>query len=212
MLNLIDLFNKSSEENAKMVIKILVEKLMDKIGHNNLNCFFIFKLMENGFITQNEIAERIYNIITVNFIYQKDKLSYYERFIKSNLEMFEAIDNERINNMLVWFFCELNEIKNISFEKICGMLNSQRKQFIQKYIPNDIEEFKKMRKSGEPDDEDTRALIHDNDEKFKLPSPSKFSFNFGMNKSKAQSIVPFNIFDSYIENGETTYLDYAAAY
>ena len=73
------------------------------------------------------------------------------------------------------------------------------------YFPDRIEEYKRMRDNYEPDDELTNAIRKDDvDTVQKLLSKSEASLN--------KSNVPFNIFETYILNGETKYINYAAVY
>lgn len=62
-----------------------------------------------------------------------------------------------------------------------------------------------MRDNGEPLDEIALSLRHDDVDKFQnITSMSNIDI--------LTSVIPYNIYEFYVKNGETNYLDYAAAY
>lgn len=62
-----------------------------------------------------------------------------------------------------------------------------------------------MRDNGEPLDEIALSLRHDDVDKFQnIISMSNIDI--------LTSVIPYNIYEFYVKNGETNYLDYAAAY
>lgn len=64
-----------------------------------------------------------------------------------------------------------------------------------------------MREKGEPDDLITKVIINDDLDTMKDILSHKNDFaTFGKKE------IPFNIFESFIINGATRYINYAAAY
>ena len=214
LMDLLLLLDKSSTENlnTKKIIPFLSQKLMQVIGYNKLNCAFIHRLYKKGFITKEEIVEEIIMQLSLtDSTYENENITSSGKFLNEYLRKFnkDFDTNDRINNMLVWFFCELIEIKKIPFDTIINTLDRNHANIVQLYYPNNFDEFKKMRENYEPNDEITKALKYDDVEKVKKNIPkSRFGFAKIPNKEK----VPFNIFESYVQNGITECINYAAAY
>ncbi|KAK8839179.1 hypothetical protein M9Y10_032106 [Tritrichomonas musculus] len=209
LFDLMMLLDKSYSENNQLniLLPFLTKSLLNNIGCNLLNCSFIYLLNQKSIISKEDIVEQIHKSIQCN------KCS---KLLSPNHNMFmptfsyqnndnnnNYFNKEWLNNSIIWFFPELIEIKKYSFnqliESICFWNRGRLKEFIRKYYPDNIDGFKKMRESGEPDDELALALRHDDVNKLK-----SFSGQY--------IVVPFNMFESFIYNGNTDLIKYSAAY
>ena len=176
-------FQLEQESNEKNQFHIfapfIVNKLLDNFGTDKHDISFIYNLYRRGMISREEIIDSLkkYNNKNSNSIY------YCE-------------------NIIYWFF---PEIIQISDEKdFFYKLNSSNQSFFKKYL-NDIDKYTEMLDLGEPTDEITKALRHDD-----VDSLQALVANSRINISKAT--VPYNIFEDVVNNGTTKYINYAAAY
>ena len=76
---------------------------------------------------------------------------------------------------------------------------------IDSYYPDKMDDYKKMRESGEPDDELTQSLRKDDVD---LLQSFILKNNFDVSNAK----VPFNIYEEFVPNNSTNYINYSAAY
>ena len=208
LMSLIELLDnsKSDDNDLKLLIPFLVQKLMNDIGSSMTNCAFIYKLSQKGFISREEIAEVIYRRLSFeDESLQKDKdLEPFNFVNKYLIKIEKKFDFDSRNNALLWFCPELMEIKHMQLDIIRRKINSViNNAFFSKYFPSDPSKFKEMRDSGEPDDKLTLAIRHDDVDELKS------SLTDSPNISQ---IVPFNLFESFVNNGRTNLLNYAAAY
>ena len=109
--------------------------------------------------------------------------------------------------------------RSFNYDEVSKDLEPDNLYFIREYYVDKKSEFNKMRNSGETIDEFTLAIRKDDINKvksifekktqfsfFKEPIEKRISNIFSYNK------IPFNIFESFIDNGETNYVNYSAAY
>lgn len=129
----------------------------------------------------------------------------YQKGIFTNEELFpnfEYILNKQMHlhsfdPFFLWFLPEIIELdKNIHYESF--ITNT--------YLPDNLDLYKKMRDSFEPNDEITRSLRKDDIDTFL----SILSKNQIINLSNC--FVPNNIFDTEIMNNNMNYINYAAAF
>lgn len=173
------------ENKLSIFLPFLVKMLMKLFTSKNTYCSFVCFLMSKGVIQKEEIMKKISSILDKN---------------ANNYDT-----DAEIKNILLWFLPEIFELKNDFFQKKFFNSIFSKRSFLKTYIPDKIDFYKKMRDSGEPDDEITKALRNDDVDYFQkliLPNINKIS----------KCVVPFNIFEDYIENGSTNYINYAAAY
>lgn len=216
LFDLLIQIDKDSKENEELknllpfIISILICSAFDNIQDSNpktTNNFspnrsipfnndmakyaFIFKLYKNGMISKEEIKSYM--------------AKYNFTCIELNLwflpELIEVHGLETIQN-------HFQSIPNYSF-KFINDKNEQKRDnyisFVLSYLPDKIELYKEMRDKEEPVDLLTKSLrIDDIDTLQSIISKSKINLS--------QSIVPFNLFENFIDNGNTRYIDYAAAY
>lgn len=179
----------STYDDFKNLINILATKLLNNLGFNKLNCAFIYRLIQKGIISKEDFVFKINRCFRLN---------------NCDLKITYNFNRQRINNTLTWFFPELIDIGHIPIDLIYVSIDSVHEKFVKKYYPDHIDQFIQMRDSGEPDDELTKMLRKDDVEGLKEL--------LSKNDVVLDSDVPFNIFEYYIQNGQTTPLNYAAAY
>ncbi|KAK8884690.1 hypothetical protein M9Y10_043809 [Tritrichomonas musculus] len=126
---------------------------------------------------------------------------------------------ERINNSLIRFFKELLDNRSFNYDEVSKDLEPDNLYFIREYYVDKKSEFNKMRKSGELIDEFTLAIRKDDINKVKSIFEKKTQFSFfkepieiRISNIFSYNKIPFNIFESFIDNGETNYINYSAAY
>ncbi|KAK8840572.1 hypothetical protein M9Y10_030782 [Tritrichomonas musculus] len=191
---LITLNEAADEENdLNILLPFLVKQLMIQIGKNKLNCSFIYLLHKKGIISKEEIVNKIILV---------------DVFLKNSNEQPEVSDtfnHQHHSNIVCWFFPELIKLKQIETSQLMNFLQPKTRTFISKFLPDKIEEFEKMRDSGEPNDLITKAILHDDVDLLQLVI-SKNNIDISNNKNR----IPFNIFESFIT--DSNYLNYSAAY
>ena len=176
-----------------------------------------------------------YSMADYGFIY-----SMYKRGIIAQETLYAQLKDARLKNSFLkaWFFPELNQFQenkptsSFSLSKggpatggtfgspatggtfgssaTGGAFGSsatvQVDLFIRSFPPERIDIYKKLRDSGEPDDELTKALRRDDVDTVQKIITSSGETDF------SKAFVPFNIFENYVPNGKTRYINYAAAY
>ena len=171
-----------------------LDKEADETNKLNILVQFIKKILLNSaFENSKQIS-----MTSLSFIFKLYKKGFIEKDALYD-ELGNIIDNS--SEYQSWFYPELIEIKDNNNMKMTKKVN----QFIKTYLPDKIELYKQMRDSGEPDDEITKALRNDDVDTFQRIL-SKSNCNI------SKSFVPFNIFEDFIDNGKTRYINYAAAY
>ena len=109
------------------------------------------------------------------------------------------------NNIIDWFLPELFQLNKLFVDKLIKKSDKLRKSFFDSYLPDKLDKYKEMLDLGEPDDRITYSIRHDDVESLKLI----------IIKCKIdifKSVVSYNIFEDFIQNGQTNYLNYSAAY
>ncbi|KAK8872183.1 hypothetical protein M9Y10_007947 [Tritrichomonas musculus] len=201
---LVQLEKESNETNLlNLLVPTIVKNLMLSFGKNMQNCSFVFNLHKKGFITKDEIISHLNKYFKSSdfLIHRRCKFHKYISYPEFNYKDISLIHNlsYNINAVYSWFLPELIETNLFNEKDLrnCGSLNYS---FIKSFLPDRIDEYKKMRDSGEPDDEITKALRNDDVDTLQL-----------LISSNSNVIVPFNIYENYIPNGKTNYLNYSAA-
>ena len=207
MADLIVQLNEESDDSnyLKILAPFIVKKLMNSFCFTIQNCSFIYQLLKRGIIDKEEFKKKINNCILIAPNHQT--LGF--QFGMTQQQPTQAILCQISDNVFYWFLPEVIEIKEIKDKKTFfsnGSKGPSYESFINTYFDK-IEEYKKMRDSGEPKDELTLAIRHDDVDKLQKIITSNSNSNDVSGKR-----IPFNIFESFILNGETKYLNYAAAY
>ncbi|KAK8842926.1 hypothetical protein M9Y10_025792 [Tritrichomonas musculus] len=193
---LIELDKEANETNKlDTLLPIVKKQLMLSFAATPLISSFIYKLYMKGFIQKVEITEKL------------------TRFIKGTKENVKYPSSSFSNNNstsygrepYLWFWPEIYELIDSNEKALNRCFAVQQRSFIKLYLPDRVDDFKRMRDSGEPDDIITKALRDDDVDT--LQSIVSKSENKISNAN-----VPFNIFESFIPNGSTDFINYAAAY
>ena len=221
---LIELDSESNDTNKlNILIPIIVKNLMKSFGKNIQNCSFIHHLSQKGFISKDEIIENV-NKKAYQFEIEIDRLN------QPNINNFT--NNPNINNgplhnfsfrnnnqnqkpikkkvlktdtcILLWFLPEIIESKSLKNAEMLEGYGKCADSFVKSYFYK-IDSYKKMRDSGEPDDELTLALRYDDVDKFQ-----SIISNGQLHNQKGT--VPYNMYEEFVPNGLTRYLNYSAAY
>ncbi|KAK8898237.1 hypothetical protein M9Y10_000515 [Tritrichomonas musculus] len=180
-------------------LKVTNDMLLN--GNNNFKmtlCSFLYKLYKNKIIPKEEIFSNLTN-----------------HYVSKNLKDINLLRSSGyFNNLTIWFLPEIIEISPFFSARTTlpnySMSESDTEpqiisSFIQTFLPDKIDLYKQMRDMDEPGDKLTIALrIDDVDTVQSILSKS------GSNVTK--SFVPFNLFEGFVENGRTSYINYAAAY
>ncbi|KAK8841740.1 hypothetical protein M9Y10_026687 [Tritrichomonas musculus] len=183
--------NKEADNNSNKLsifVPFLVKKLMISFSSNICKCSFIYNLQKRGLIEKEEIIGKI-----------SESIEYYENNRVCYLK------DSKIDNLLIWFLPEIYEIKPSFFQSDFYNFVFTKKNFTKMFVPDKIDVYKEIRDSGEPDDEITKALRNDDLDSFQQLVSSNLKYYLN-------SFVPFNMFENYVENGKTSYINYAAAY
>ncbi|KAK8842518.1 hypothetical protein M9Y10_026110 [Tritrichomonas musculus] len=206
LIELIIQLDKESNETNKLEIlsKFIVDQLLD-IAFGNL-------YEKEKIVTLNVTIFAFIFLLYKREIIEKDVL--YDK-LKSIPFGFSGRSMINDANFKLWFLPELLETEpSSSFSSSMNISHPSNEQekyvndveaFIQQYIDN-IDEYRKMRDSYEPVDELTKALRNDDIEKAQSILSEAGSIDF------KKAYIPFNMFESYVINGGTNYINYAAAY
>lgn len=185
---------KDEGNDLHLLIPFMVKKLLFSFHKSVLYCAFIYKLSKSGHISIEKVVDRICIIdkyLSTND--QSNQLVYEEKF--------EQNDHR---NLMIWFFPELLNLKSLDYSEILNNLTVKEAKFIKFYFSsNNVENFIKMRDSGEPDNEITLAILHDD-----VDTLQKLISNYNLNIRN--DTIPLNIFDIFDRNISKSYIDYAA--
>lgn len=153
---------------------------------NKYDFSFIYILYHNGIISKETIQEKI-SLIWNTLIDSDNYMS------KEHIEK---------DNCLIWF---LPEIIEMNFFYKFYPVYFKVKKFIRSFYPDNIDKYKEMRNYGKPNDILTNALRNDDIDSLQLLISKKL-IDVTVEK------VPFYIFEVFVPNGLTNFIDYAAAY
>lgn len=217
---LIQLNDKANESNSlNILIPFIVQKLMSSFGDSLLNCSFIYNLFKRGIISKETLKTKFIKF----FDNDDEKLNKKANRFGYDINDYRIDKNRKSSNLISWFYPEIIEIEEIK-DKINFFEQNSNHAFIQRYFPNNVQEYYKMRDSGEPDDELTRALRYDDvdtlqslliKKSFLVESNKNNSSNnkeSRLSKELLKVVVPFNLFEDFVPNGLTNYINYACAY
>lgn len=189
---LIQLDQESGQTNQlKKLLPFIIKKSLDLFGKTEQNCSFVYNLYKRKLISEATINHKLNNAFS-----EKPKKPTNNRW---RMKVICPTINES-QNIIDWFLPEIVQIEDLREKAL-----KKHEEFLQIYWPDNIEDYKKMRDNGEPFDEITLSLRHDDVDKFQhIISMSNIDIT--------KNVVPYNIFEDYVKNGKTSYLDYAAAY
>lgn len=169
--------------------------------YNNNNCTFVFCLIKKGLISIDEVIKIIIPAIhnyNVHQNYNYYSSSVKDRFISSLTRSFEnksSIDFIKLKNAILWFFPELLSNKEVDLI----IKDDQLNKFLQIYLPDKIEDYKKMRESNQPDNEVAKAIVNDDiDNLQKIMS----------NHPSLKNIISYDLF---LENEKISFINYVAS-
>lgn len=209
---IIQLDNEANDENSlKILAPFLIKKLISSLGKTSNNCSFVYHLFKRGLIQKDELFSQIKIQLrpSLSYSHKRDQIvsNLYCWFLPELIEM-DLLNNSILPNGMHTIITEDdpdNTIDDFIDDQLPEYPTNKIKYFIQLYYPDKMELFKKMRDSGEPNDELTKSLR--NDDVDTLQSiVTKRETNF------SKSFVPFNLFEQFVQNGGTSYINYAAAY
>ena len=190
---LIELDKESNESNhLNILLPFICKKLFESFGNKLSECSFIYKLYQKGIISKSYLMNELRIMFQI-----KHKHNNCTYILISHIK-------DLMNNIYVWFLPEIIELNQ--FYELFQFLDDVRKKFIQKFWPDKIDDYKKLRDLNEPDDELIKSLRYDDVDSLQ----SFLSINEVVNLN--ETIVPFNLFEDFVPNGFTSYLNYAAAY
>ena len=214
IMDLLLLLDKSGNDEDKSELKILmpflIKQIMFQFPNSKFNSAFVFRLYQKKLITIDEIVMKIlttirsYQIIKTRGYFHsilddsKGKIDK-EKFISKLLDKFDVnsnSDSTNIKSAIYWF---LPELLTTAKDAIKAQIESDK--FVNLYLPDKIDSFIKMRESGVPDDEVSIAIRNDDVDSLQIILNSHPSLT---------NIIPFNLFDFFAENGQNTYINYAA--
>lgn len=209
---LIQIESESNEQNQlKLLIPIIVKKLMNSFGKNIQNCSFIYLMKKQGFISKEKFEKKLMKELnTYKIIKDKkndletDDQNINDTFFKysESSEIISAILTKTA--ILIWFLPEIIEIKNLKNPDLLLRFGHSVDSFV-KYYFYKIDLYKKMRDRGEPDDQLTLALRRDDLDELQSLINNDHS-------NVKERTVPYNIYEEFVPNGKTNYLNYSAAY
>lgn len=184
---LADLIIELNEEKDKLniLLPFIVDKLLASFALNSCNCSFIYILFSRGIIQKEILIRKILAILD-----QFDISCSYG-------------PNILMENIFLWFLPEIIELKP-DIKKYSSFF-STKKDNVMIFYYDKIDLYKKMRENGEPNDEITKSMRYDDIDSFK----DLVSYHLD---HLSKYFVPFNIYENYVPNGSTSYINYAAAY
>lgn len=204
LIELIILLDKEADEtnDLNLLVPFLAKQLMICFFKSRFYCSFVYKMSSKGIVSIDEILSQIYNYFPeLTKKISTNNLGFYKSQIQA-----DKYHKYHLMNVIIWFLPELIEIKHISIKQLLDNLNEQESRFVRLYLPNKLDNFKKMRDSGLPEDEIVQAIILDDVDTLQSII-SKRHINTNLNK------VPFNLFEIF--NGNVivnSYINYAAQY
>ncbi|KAK8839026.1 hypothetical protein M9Y10_032492 [Tritrichomonas musculus] len=172
--------------------------LINKEAKSNLKelvPFIIDKLMSN-FGKETHECSFLRQLKKVGLVTDTNIMNELKQWISDE----ENIDYQ---NVVFWFLPEIIQIMPI--DEFLSKIDPQAINWINLYYPTKMEEYRQMIDNGEPDDSLTLALRNDDLYRF------QDMVTFRKYDSK-KALVPYNIYEDFIDNGKTTYINYAAAY
>lgn len=202
------------QELAAFIIQVIRTSFL---SHQNLIDLLI-TLSQNSFkIKQlNNLIPFIVDKLMVNFGNDPHECSFIFKLNKNGIISKQTLtskikewkienDDDYSNsiNLILWFMPEISQI--ISIEDCLMNFTPLIQNWINSYYPSNLEQYKIMRNKGEPDDSLTIALRKDDIDRFQ----AILTFN---NFDISKGIIPYNIYEDFIDNGKTNYINYAAAY
>lgn len=203
---LIELNSESTKLNElKILIPFIKNKLKQSFGSSIQNCSFVYKLYKRGIISKKFIEKKLKSDIVKKQSYSNLNTELnFQNIFGSDLHNNEKVTYIKTKSQIIlWFLPEILELENNQLLIDCQ--NERINSFINFYMKN-IDIYKKMRDNGEPIDEITLALRYDDVDKFQS------IISVRNEKEKNTNFVPVNIFEEFVPNGETNYLNYSAAY
>ena len=196
---IIDLIIELEKEakNSNFLITFLIQKLNARVLGTNLNiCCFVYKLYQNKIITKEKL---IYMIKYALKMYHKSK----------TINILD-LDQIRIQYLVNWFYPEINENDEIKDQIGTEKMKVYADAFINKY--NNIDDYLKMRDSGEPDDELTKALSNDDIDTFQRIIIERNLLNFDKSINISTALIPYNLYENCDLDKTTNYINYACTY
>lgn len=137
---------------------ILLNNSSDETNHLNQLLPFIIKQIMSSFFKSPYLCSFAYKMI-------KKEIISIDRMIDETYFLYNNLKKEYLNNIILWFFPELLEIEEFVKDKILNCiifdLNQKVYDIVNLSTENNIENFKKMRDSGVPDDKIAQAIIED---------------------------------------------------
>ena len=216
---------KSDKNKLDILVPFIAEKLLKSFDKSIQRCSFVYLLNKNGFITkenfENSLNSKIHFCSLETFRLKQycndTNINNNPNILGGPLFNYSFSDSDGYEDeeenvytikaytpVVLWFLPEIIELKELTKPDSIQGYGRSADSFIHSYF-NKIDQYKKMRDSGEPDDELTLALRHDDVDKFQsIISSGHFDVKSG--------IVPYNIYEEFVPNGKTNYLNYAAAY
>ena len=159
--------------------------------------FIVSKLMSS-------FAETVANCSFVYNLYKLEMIQKEE--IADQLKtVFQTANKNKIKYSLNWFLAEIMENNSLDEDEMINICDKNQLAFLLSYLPDDIEKYKEMRDQGEPENELIRALRSDDVDELK-------NIIIANQIDIQKAIIPYNIFEDFIENGKTNFIDYSAAY
>ncbi|KAK8836958.1 hypothetical protein M9Y10_036992 [Tritrichomonas musculus] len=207
--------NDDEEENETnqlpILVPFIVSYLMNSFGESKHCCSLIVKLRREGLIQQEDILKKLRDILLQEEIEDEQEEKFeihldlpFNNNNNNDLPKKKQID-ERIMNIFDWFLPEMFQIRRDVVEYIIKKSEKIKKHFFMSFLPDKLDKYKEMLDSGEPTDMITIFLRNDD-----VDSLRTFIINEKIDIF--EKTVPYNIYEDFVENGDTTYLNYAAAY
>ena len=206
---LIQLDKESNETNKlKILIPFIVKKSKfvnssQKAKKSVFFCSFLYYLSKKGIISKEELLNELryfFKSLNIKRLYS-NPYQNYDDDINNDFDEKKSFSNF-VHSVYIWFLPEIVEINQFEASHI---KSDKVNTFIHSFYPDNLEQYKKIRDSMEPNDALAKALRNDDIDTLKL-----ILLN-GINP-KSNPVVPFNMFEFYVPNGETNYLNYSAAY
>ena len=192
LLDLLILLDKENDD-LKILLPFVIKQMEFSFGNSTFNCSFFVNLHKRGLYSEEELKDQLKSIVNKSGTISRPSSGW-------------GTTRKTVSkDQLIWFFPEIYEIFNFDSNKLSSLFGVSQLNYITTFLPDKIEDFKKMRESGEPDNLIAKSLRNDDVDTFQsLVTKVQTDFNKG--------IVPFTIFESFVKPGETKYIDYAASY
>ncbi|KAK8892326.1 hypothetical protein M9Y10_029552 [Tritrichomonas musculus] len=208
--------NESNEKNnLKKLIPFIVKKLKFSFKTTFYECAFIYHLLKSEIISRETILCQLQNLkkkigvspllvsdSNIGSLSLSDSDSSEYSYSIQNFDKF-FFESNFFQFLTLWFLPEMFAVNCFDQEYI---ENDEVISFVESFLPDNLDEYKRIRDKGEPTDELTIALRNDDIDTLQSIISSH------SNLKNEELIVPFNMFESFVPNGKTNYLNYAAAY